>query len=69
VDELSTLRAEASHYKGLLEHCRCASFAAESAELLASLGKKADEVHRRNNHKAGGPRNLNSMPILDLSAI
>ncbi len=42
---------------------------AESAELLASLGNKADEVHRRNNHKAGGPRNLNSMPILDLSAI
>ena len=41
----------------------------ESAELLSSLGKKADEVHRRNSHKAGGPRNLNSMPILDLSAI
>ncbi len=41
----------------------------ESSEMLASLGKKADEVHRRNNHKAGGPKNLNILPVLDLSAI
>ena len=41
----------------------------ESSEMLASLGQKADEVHRRNNHKAGGPKNLNILPVLDLSAI
>jgi hypothetical protein len=37
----------------------------ESSDLFAVL----DDVHRRNGHKAGGPKNLNIMPVLNLSAI
>ena len=41
----------------------------ESSDLFAVLGSMADDVHRRNGHKAGGPKNLNIMPVLNLSAI
>jgi NAD+ synthase (glutamine-hydrolysing) len=40
----------------------------ESSDMLAQLGGKADDVHRRNKHKAGGPKNLNIMPVLNLSS-
>ena len=38
----------------------------ESAALFMELGAKADVIHRRNSHKAGGPKNLNIMPVLSL---
>lgn len=38
----------------------------ESAALFMDLGAKADVIHRRNSHKAGGPKNLNIMPVLNL---
>jgi NAD+ synthase (glutamine-hydrolysing) len=38
----------------------------ESAALFMELGKKANDIHRRNSHKAGGPKNLNIMPVLNL---
>jgi len=41
----------------------------ESAEMLVQLGKKADDVHHRNKHKAGGPKNLNIMSVLDLTSL
>lgn len=38
----------------------------ESLALFTDLGAKADAIHRRNSHKAGGPKNLNIMPVLSL---
>lgn len=38
----------------------------ESLALFTDLGVKADVIHRRNSHKAGGPKNLNIMPVLNL---
>ena len=38
----------------------------ESLALFMELGAKADVIHRRNSHKAGGPKNLNIMPVLNL---
>ena len=38
----------------------------ESAALFMELGTKADVIHRRNSHKAGGPKNLNIMPVMSL---
>jgi len=39
---------------------------AQSLELFNTLASKADDVHRRNKHKAGGPKNLNILATLSI---